>query len=144
MKHLAGLTAMVLLSAVVSAHALARPALGIICSTYDTDLKFEFIINQFTGDLFPDTLKISENGKQLPTTTVKQYSYYRDSMLIIASIGPQDPNDDVGYIIELDKSYNDTFSGHITKYISNPPGTREDQTDSYASVDCENVTSSVR
>jgi hypothetical protein len=122
--------------AVAATAKMTRPALGLLCSATDTDLKFEMVINQFTGDLFEGTFILSENGKQVPST-IKQYSNYNSSVLIIVSTGPQGDDDDLGYVIELNKSYDGSYYGNATKYVANPPGTRDEKTDTYVRLDCE-------
>ncbi|MBS1970974.1 MAG: hypothetical protein JSU04_11740 [Bdellovibrionales bacterium] len=116
-----------------------RPALGLLCSATDTDFKFEMVINQFTGDLFEGTFILSENSKQVPST-VKQYSNYNSNVLIIVSTGPQGDDDDLGYVIELNKSYDGSYYGNATKYVANPPGTRDEKGDTYVRLECQSST----
>lgn len=119
---------------------LTHPAQGLLCTATDnTDFKFEMIVNRFNGDLYPNTFILSDASKQIPTT-IKQFSYYDNQITLVASTGPEGDHDDLGYIIEIRKSYRGDFSGHATKYIANPPGTRDEQEDTYMSLDCEDKT----
>lgn len=114
------------------------PATGLVCNSYDGDFKLEAIINHYNGDLYTDTLKIYENGVQ-KTPDVKQYRNYDDDIFIIASLGRDGTSDDVGYIINLDRDYNDPTeaSGNAEKYITDLSGSREEQSGSYMSLDCK-------
>lgn len=135
MKNLAVLCAGTVLSFCVYADATARPALGLACAATDTDLKFEMIINEFTGDLFPGTFFLSESGKQTPSE-IKQYSNYKGRVTMVVSTGPKGNDDDVGYIIDLNKSYNGNYYGDATQYIANPPGTRSEQDNTWVRLEC--------
>jgi hypothetical protein len=133
------LQALAFQASAVSVTKKTRPALGLLCSATDTDFKFEMVINQFTGDLFDGTFILSENNKQVPST-VKQYSNYDSNVLIIVSTGPQGDDDDLGYVIELNKSYDGSYYGNATKYVANPPGTRDEKGDTYVRLDCQSST----
>lgn len=119
----------------VFAHSTVRPALGLTCVATDADLKFEMIINEFTGDMFPGTFILSEGGKQI-TSEIKQYSNYKGRVTMVVSKGPDANNDDVGYIIDLNKSYKGGYYGDATQYIANPPGTRDEQDNTWMRLDC--------
>lgn len=118
------------------ANATTRPAQGILCTATDADFKFEMIINEFNGDLYPGTFILSEAGKQVPAE-VKQYSNYRGSITMAVSTGPQGDNDDTGYIIDLSKSYNGGYYGNAEKYVANPPGKRDEQDATYMRLECQ-------
>lgn len=130
----------ILLPITASATALTRPAQGLRCTAIDnTDFKFELIVNRFNGDLYPNTFILSDAGKPIPTT-IKQFSNYSNEITLVASTGPEGEHDDVGYIIAIRKTYRGDFSGRATKYIANPPGTREEQEDTSMSLECEDMT----
>jgi len=133
-------TAVFCASLLLSIHAFAGtpPAMGLLCAAYDIDFKFDMIIDQFTGDLFENSFALRISSIPIPSK-VKQYSNYRDNITMVISNGPADGNSDVGYIIDLNKSYHDTYSGHATKYFANPPGTRDEQNDTYMSLDCQST-----
>lgn len=136
MKYLAVICASAVLAFCFQLHAIIRPAMGLTCTATDSDLKFEMIINEYSGDLFPGTFILSEGGKQV-TSEVKQYSNYKRRITMAVSTGPKGDNDDVGYIIDLTKSYNGSYYGDATQYIANPPGTRDEQDNTYTRLDCQ-------
>lgn len=120
-----------------SSLALALPATGLVCNSYDGDFKLEAVINNNTGDLYANTLKIYEKGAQ-KSPEVKQYRNYDDDIFIIASFGREGTSDEVGYVINLERSYRNPSeaSGNAERYSVDQTGNRDTDSKTYMTLEC--------
>lgn len=97
------------------------------CTDLTAELKLAAEVDSNTGDLVPDTLKVTVAGQE-HVAQVKQFKNHDDEIFVIASLGASAGAAEVGYIFDVDRDDNSrvpVFEGDVEKYtIATAPGPR--------------------